>query len=270
MKTLMAVVVLLAALSVQAEDDDMQKYLRDTQTLVDQGFYQGALDRFLWFHDHALEHAPAMSGVRLSFALSLWKDLGNLYPPALAAMKKVRDDKTTLLEAGKGRRDLFADVMALNRTLGEEGKTVDLFRKLDQTQADLATACWDYAADSVIKAKGYDLAKKYRWSPIQAFDRAREYYSLLMLRNVPKSATQTVGGVNVVEPEVQTHIDSLKAHAETWFVEESLRLMDVAVAMDDPKAAREIQAKALAVLDDPRLRDAVPQEKKPDAPPQGK
>ena len=42
-----------------------------------------------------------MYGVRLSFALSYWEQLGEVYPPALTALKKTRDDKTALLLDGK-------------------------------------------------------------------------------------------------------------------------------------------------------------------------
>ena len=59
--------------------------------------------------------------------------------------------------------------------------------------------------------------------------------------------------------------EHFKAYNENNFVEETLRLIDLAVALDDAKAAKEIQAKAIAVLDDHGLRDAVPKEKKEDA-----
>lgn len=248
MRTLMAVVLLLGALSVHAED--MQKYLSDTQDLVRQGKHQEALDRFLWFHDHALEHDPAMYGVRLSFTLMYWKQLGDVYPPAMTAMKKTRDDKTALLVDQKGNRSLFHDVVALNNTLGENDKTVSLFRILDQNQKELATQCWDVAKDAVVKAKAYDLARKYIGNPVREFGKVKAMYDM----NVAM-----YGGKNFGE--------SFKAYNENHFVEETIRLIDVAVALNDTKAAREIQEKALAVLDDYRLRDAIPKEETKNAQP---
>ena len=222
----------------------MQKYLSHTQDLVRQGKYQEALERFLWFHDHALEHDPAMYGVRLSFALSYWKQLGEVYPPALAALKKNRGDKTTLLLAGKGNRELFNDVAAINRTLEDDSKTVDLFRKLDRDQGTLAATCWDIAKEAVIKAKAYDLARKYIGNPVREFGKIKEMYEM---------NTSMYGGKNFGE--------SFKAYNENNFVEEVIRLIDVAVALNDMKAAKEIQVKALSILDDYRLRDAIQKEK---------
>jgi len=139
MKFKIMIVAISACLSVQAED--MEKYLDDTEAMQEQGKYEQALERHLWFHDHALEHDCSMAGVRLSFALADWKDLGDKYPPALTAMKKVRDEKTALLENGHGSYALFLDVDSLNETLGEEGKTIELFRKLEREQHDLAEEC---------------------------------------------------------------------------------------------------------------------------------
>jgi len=62
------------------DKQDMCKYMDDTHTLVKQGKYAEALERMIWFHNHALEHELGMYGVRLSFALSEWKELGDVYP----------------------------------------------------------------------------------------------------------------------------------------------------------------------------------------------
>jgi len=54
----------LAMLTLSANAEDMQKYLADTQEMVRQGKHQEALDRFIWFHEHALENDRGMTGVR--------------------------------------------------------------------------------------------------------------------------------------------------------------------------------------------------------------
>lgn len=250
MRSLIAVLALVMTAALPAHAEDMQKYLSDTQTLVREGKHKEALDRFLWFHDHALEHAPSMYGVRLSFALMYWKQLGDAHPPALVALKKTRDDKTLLVVEGKGTRSLFHDVVALNRTLGDNGKTVELFRELDKDQRNLATECWDIAKEAVITEKAYDLARKYIGNPVREFGKVKESYD----RN-----TAMYGGKNFGE--------HFKAFNENNFVKETLNLIDVAIALDDNKAAKEIQEKALAILDDYRLRDAIPNDSTENAQP---
>ena len=94
--------------------------------------------------------------------------------------------------------------------------------------------------EAVIKAKAYDLVRKYIGNPVREFGKIKEMYEM---------NTSMYGGKNFGEP--------FKAYNENNFVEEVFRLIDVAVALNDMKAAKEIQAKALTILDDSRLRDAI-------------
>ena len=173
--------------------NDMQAYLATTQQLVRQRHYQEALDRFLWFDEHALEHDPGMSGVRLSFALSYWKDLGDVYPPAKQAMVDMRDRKTRQFGEGRGNAALFSDVAALNRTLNENAKTVRLFREIGKTNAALAAQCWWFARDAVFLEKQYDIAKKYIPSPLKDYAREKARYdeNVALYTNRARSAERT-------------------------------------------------------------------------------
>jgi hypothetical protein len=238
MKKIIWGVVLLFLLADYAED--MQKYLTDTQQLMRRGAYKEALDRYIWFHDHALEHNAAMYGVRLSFALAYWKQLSAVYAPALDAMKQIRDKKTALLENGQGSFELYHDVEALNSTLEQNEKSVELFRKLDQENGPLAAKCWEVAKEHVIKAKAYDLAQKYMGDPLQAFYKARSNYDLNASMDVDKK-----------------YGESFKTFYENQFIDETLRIIKVAIASDNVAAAKEVQEKALIVLDDNRIRNAI-------------
>jgi hypothetical protein len=190
-----------------------------------------------------------MSGVRLSFALSYWKQLGDVYPPAKEAMVETRDRKTKEIENGNGTFALFHDVMALNRTLDEESKTVDLFRHLDQKQPKLAKQCWNIAKEAVISAKEYNLAKKYIDNLINEFIKVKAEYEHLTTLYKNKDICG----------------EHFKVWNENHLVKQSLLLIEVAVALGDQKAAKEIQKRALAVVDDHRLRDAIQTGKKKNA-----
>jgi hypothetical protein len=235
-----AILGVIFLFSLSAYSEDMQKYLNDTQELVRQGTYKEALDRFIWFHNHALENSPAMAGVRLSFALADWKQLGSVYPPAMDAMTKIRDMKASLLESGKGDVQLCSDVAALNRTLEQESKTVECFRILDRQESPLTEQCWPAMKESVINAKAYDLAKKYLGDPVRAFNKVKAMYKM----NASQYGEKNFG-------------ESFRAYYENRFIEETLRIINVAIASGKTEAAQAIRDKALVVLDDPRLRNAI-------------
>jgi len=239
MRRIMLSVVVLVALAVNSFGENMQEYLQKTQELARSGKHKEALERYLWFHDHALEHDRGMYGVRLSFALSYWLELGKVYPEAKTALLEMRDKKTKLLEDGKGERDLFHDVAAINHELGQNDGTVKLFRKLDADNGVLALKCWDAAKDAVFEGKQIDLVKKYIKLPIVEYDRLKERHDL----NVSMYKDEKVGG------------ERFKQWSEKHFVKESLKLIKAAEAIGDKEAAQEIRKKAVAVVDDPSLRE---------------
>ena len=239
MKSILSVIIVFISLSVNAQD--MQKYLSDTRVLINEGKNELALERCIWFHDNALDIQKSMSGVRLSFALSDWKKLGTQYPPALTALKQIRDQKTKRLIDGEKLSSLFQDVAGINRTLDESDKTIELFKTIQIEQPEFAKSCWFYVRDMLFQAKSYDIISKYIGNPIREFNTMKERYEMTI---------QT-------QEKIVTAKEQLKAFNENNFVEKSVQLIDYAVAMNDSKSAKEIQKMALEVINDYRLINAV-------------
>jgi len=95
--------------------------LREARELAERGAYGGALTKYLWFHENALQHDPSLYGVRRSYALREWAQLGDVFPPARAMLESVRDKKATALREGLLDRELFRDVASIDETLSQGG-----------------------------------------------------------------------------------------------------------------------------------------------------
>jgi hypothetical protein len=52
-----------------------KEVLRQARRLVESQYYDAALEKYIWFHDHALDADRSLVGVRLSYAISEWVDL---------------------------------------------------------------------------------------------------------------------------------------------------------------------------------------------------
>src|SRR5436190_22278410 len=115
----------------RAREDKAGKALADARRLVQSGHYAAALEKHVWFHDHALAVEPSYYGVRLSFALRDWVELGRKYPPAMEKLQSIRDEKIALLSSGSREREVFHDVVSINEYLGQREKTVQLFNQFD-------------------------------------------------------------------------------------------------------------------------------------------
>jgi hypothetical protein len=107
--------VLMAVLSVGAlaqwkpvANPVPDKILNEAQEDAAAGRYEDALAKHVWFHENALTYAPAMYGVRLSFALSYWAALGAMYPPALQKLRHQRRKSAGCAESISTPRSHFS------------------------------------------------------------------------------------------------------------------------------------------------------------------
>lgn len=129
----------------------------------------------MWYHHNALKHRPSFYGVRLSFALSAWAELGAAYPPALAKLQSIRDEAAKQVRAGNGSREAFHDFASINKTLEDDSKTKDLFVWLDSNKPSVAKEVFEMAQPALIKAKEYRLCGGYLEAD-KAFQRILQLY----------------------------------------------------------------------------------------------
>lgn len=240
MKTLallFSLLTLQAAVAAVGNQD-----LQAIRKLVADENYEEALKQHLWFHEESKKSA-GMGGVRLSFALSQWAELGGKYPKAWEAFKAIRDQHEKTLLAGGGGFAEFHEYSAFNRTLNEGDKTYELFRQLDAKFPDTAARCFHVAMDLVIAKKDYALCGKYLKDPIKRYEDARHSreMNLSLARKNP----------NMDRPEFTSYSDQT-------FVTKTCQLIEVMVNLQRVEEAKEIQKRALSYFPDAKIKDALP------------
>ncbi len=169
MRFFLCLFAFIVATSVQADDwqppdnpdpIEIKQSIRDD---VAKGRYETALAKHVWFHDHSLQLQPSLAGVRLSFALSDWLKLGEVYPPALDKMKAIREDLEKKMrdeDRVRVRFQDFHDFVSLNQTLRQEERTAELFQWLAENDREDADRLFGVAQPSLIKQKKYDLVRR--------------------------------------------------------------------------------------------------------------
>lgn len=145
------------------ENPDPQAILKEAQADAAAERYEDALAKHVWFYRNALKHRSSLVGVRLSFALMYWQKLGEMYPPAIAKLKEVRDDARKEVNDAKSKdvRAAFVDFEAINRILGDDSETTKLFRELDNQESPVAKEVFELALRPLINSKDYRLCGKY-------------------------------------------------------------------------------------------------------------
>lgn len=141
--------------------------LKEAKDLAKEGDYAAALDKHVWYHEHS--RGTAHAGVRLSFAMSDWKRLGEEFPAAKEKLLSIRNEQERALLGGKGGFTEFSEVAAIDRTYGNDKGPYELIRKLAEQSPEQAKKCFFSARDSIVKQKDYALYLKLSPEPEAQF-----------------------------------------------------------------------------------------------------
>jgi hypothetical protein len=239
-RTVLTIHTILAMCCCGGEQNKADEALEQAQQLAAQGKFEEALAKHIWYHDHALEFDPAAYGVRLSFALSYWVELGKKYPKALEALKGIRDAKTSRLVGGENNRSLFHDIVSINEYVGESPATVEAFKKIDSARPEFASSIADLADQALFEANEYALERKYFGDPRAKFEAAKRL--LDDGREYAKTSSMP---------------DRSRQASENNFIKEIVRLIVVLNKTGDRELARQIQTKALASCSRAEIKNAL-------------
>lgn len=205
------------------------------------GRHEEALRELVWFHHHALEENRYLAGVRLSYALYDWLNLGKAYPPAQQALIKVREQKAQTLLQGEGNRALFHDIEAIDERLGQAGATYELYMALVERHPALAAQCAQLALPSIVAVKDYRLAHQLRTDP-----EARLRTSAAALRE----------DIRDIKHRRFTRAPQRWASIKSY-TESARRDVEITAGIGEHAEARRLAALAVDLIYDPSLRAAV-------------
>ncbi len=214
--------------------------LNEARQLAADGRFEEALQKHVWLHDYVLQEQPSYYGVRLSFALSEWVKLGAKYPKALNVLTEIRANKTARLLNSEHSRDLFHDVMAINRSLKEADATVKLFKQLENSSSAFAAEIYTLADKALVDAGEYALARKYLDDPKSHLESARQHLEEGLRRS-------TKGPVR----------DAARRAHQKIFTDDVVRLITILKNSSEAALAVEIQSEALKIFDSSRIREAL-------------
>lgn len=240
MKLLCTLTLLLLALFNIANASVGNQDLQAIVELANNGKYQEALEAHIRFHEES-KNSPGMAGVRTSFALMYWLHLAKKYPPALDALKGIRDKDKAMLLSGNGTFDNFMDLSALNENLGEEKQTLEVFMFLDEHHPEQAKRYYHVIDDYLIENKHFELCSKYIDDAVYEFEKLRHK------RELSISFARS-------RPEMD---NDLKEIDDRFYNEGVVGLIKILMASNRESEAKEVQKRALAYWDNRVVRDAI-------------
>jgi len=211
--------------------DDVQRRLHEAHAAARAGRYEEALDGYIWFHENS-EDVPGLGGVRLSFALRYWVDLGRVYPPARTALEEIRNRKTKNILSGFRDIASFHDIVAINKHLGSERETYELFVTLNSSSPALASNYSSLALPAIINSGDFHLARQFLPSPTDELQQLAETFKMMSARiDLQTCIHLYVNGIEII-------LKTLRG-------------------VGDLEQAEQVLTRALDSFESPQLREAV-------------
>ena len=235
------------------EKPDPWRVYNEANQLKAEGQYEGALDRYRWYWDHALQYEPSLYGVRLSFLLSEWTEMGRHYPPARQALLDIRTHDEKELLAGRGDSLLFNELCSLNQYLHEEEATYKLFKKIERQDAARAKQFFPFVQPLLVKHGEYTRSYNYIGDSDARFGQIRQTWEVEKQSEKTREETaKRVGSSGTgYHPPLPTKF------ADPRFVEETRQLIQILVKSGYKAKAESLRGQALELVQDPKLESAV-------------
>jgi len=134
------------------------------------GKYPEALEKYDYFFEHALDDDPhSLYGVRLSYCLDEWAQLGKQYPEALARLEKKRDCALARLEKTK-EPERFHDYIAICKYLESPDLPIKQFRRFHSEDRELANTIVRFIWDMLVKEGLWEICISYLPDPKEKYE----------------------------------------------------------------------------------------------------
>jgi hypothetical protein len=164
--------------------------------------------------------------------------------------RSLRDYAERQLLEAPGERELYLQLNSLNRELGEPRRSLEVFERLLAEHPEQAKNHWTSATQPgmatrvVIEHRRFDLLRRIEVDLVQEFEWEKRLYETSV------RAAQRRGNAD----SAVRISNAMGQH----LVEYSLLLIESALALGQEGNARTIQQRALAMMSDQRLRNAIP------------
>jgi len=228
------------------EKPDPNAILDEARADVRAKRYEDALAKLLWFHENALKYDDSQRGVRLSFALSEWYDLGADYAPALASFEEVRAAaRKSALESAHSKhiQSSFIDFAAMSKKLRRENDTVELFLELHKQNVDDAKLVYSRAEEALVRAERFDLCDEF----LDAEPRMEQLIELYKLN------------MKLAKEKEERFGKQLQSFGERRFRHDAATIVVILAKNGKDDEARELAQKARDAWDDKQLNEALDQ-----------
>lgn len=230
--------ILASNLSVAAADtQELQIALQEAKEFTRNGQFAEALDKHVWYHENS--RGTSHAGVRLSFAMTDWKKLGEVFPAAKEKLSSLRDQAAKAALSDTPNPLAVNEVIAIDRTMEEAKRSLEFINNLAEKHPAAAKASYWYVRDLLMEHREYALCRHLSPEPEAEFKSIRETWHAS-----------------------ESFPDNVKPSVRQLQVRRLRQFIELLVATGDEDLAQKFQERAVELTKDKSLESALEDAKK--------
>ncbi len=135
--------------------------LREARDDVKNENYEKALLKYIWINEHSLNYSYYFIGVRSSYAIQEWYQLGQIFPDVQEKYNEFRNNAKQNVINNDNLILNFSDFQSFNRYLKEPQETIDLFLWIEANRPNLSSLVYQYVKIDLFDAGRFDILNKH-------------------------------------------------------------------------------------------------------------
>jgi hypothetical protein len=150
-------------------DADINEVLSEARLAFQNHHFALALKCYEYFFDHALDNDPySLYGVRLSYCLGEWAELGADYPPALQRLRQKADESLHQLTQTRNP-ERFHDFISICKYLKFDEKPVRQFLFIHASDSLLAMSISRFIWAELVQNQLWEVCNTYLVVPVDKY-----------------------------------------------------------------------------------------------------
>lgn len=155
---------------MEADSPEPREVLREARSAASEGDFETALSKYEFFFDHALDDDPAaLYGVRLSYCLDEWAQIGEKFDPARAALVNRKKESLRLFGESK-ELERFHDFVAICGYLKCTDEAIAEFARLSDADFQLADRVYRFIRKELVRASEWELCGRHVKEGMSAYE----------------------------------------------------------------------------------------------------
>jgi hypothetical protein len=183
--------------------------LNEAREAVQLGNYSDALERYNNFFEYTFKNS-AKYGVRLSYCLREWVELGKVYPDALIRLERKKINSLLLLEEER-EPERFHDYLAICEAVQSPELPIKEFLRLHNSDKELSTKIVRFIWDDLIKNKKWKICMEYLDNPFKKYETYLSNFDTIFKKYVHDNST--------------SHDKEIFAHTLNWYIKEITNIL---------------------------------------------